>query len=104
MITLRHTELHPNPEVLQMRTTSVAAAEIALGEYSDGRWMWAFSWREGFAGHGFACSAKWNRFASTRAEALENAIREMRKEVKSEVREWLENLSAPAQVDMFGLL
>lgn len=99
---LQHTELHPNPEVVCMRTTSAAAAEIRLGEHSDGRWMWAFSWREGFTGHGFACAAKWNRFAPTRAEALDSAIREMRKEVKAEVREWLETLSAPVQADMFS--
>ena len=103
MSKFRHEDLHPNPEVLQMTATRAAAAEIELGEHIDGRWMWAFSWREGFSAHGFACAAKWDRFAGTRAEALDAAIKEMRAEVQSEVLAWLETLSRPVQTDMFEL-
>ena len=110
MNTFRHEELHPNPEILQMRMTKkLAAAEIELGEHTDGRWMWAFSWQEGFSARGFACAAKWGRFAPTREHALDAAILEMRrdlekrKDAKPEVSAWLETLSRPAQADMFCL-
>ena len=103
---MRHPELHQNPEVLCLPITRGASAKIELGQHADGRWMWGLSWGEGFSGGGYCCAAKWNRFASTRDEALRAAIAEgfERTERAScdcpTVRAWLETL-CPQQLDLF---
>ena len=103
---MRHPELHQNPEVIDMQMTRRASAKIELAQHDDGRWMWATSWAEGFSGRGYACAAKWGRFAPTRQAALEAAIAEAMEQTARassdcpNVREWLESLW-PRQGDMF---
>ena len=96
----RHPELHQSPEILSMPTTRNASAEIELGQHTDGRWMWAISWREGFTASGFCCGAKWGRFAGTRQAALNGAIEEMKAATKAEARAWAETLVS-VQRDLF---
>jgi len=76
MTDVRHPDLHPSPEILEMPRSRKASAQIELAQHTDGRWMWAVSWLEGGSGRGYCCGAKWGNFAATRAAALDAAIAE----------------------------
>ena len=100
---MRHPELHQTPEVLAFEASTVERARIELGQHTDGRWMWATSMQGGNAGHGYACGAKWKRFAPSRGDALDNACAELAAKgyVTPRVRDWLATLQTP-QGDLFG--
>lgn len=103
MLKNRHPDLHPNPEVLAMPATAKANAWIELGQHEDGRWMWGLNVFDRNQGYGFACSAKWQRFAPTRDMALRAAIAEAfgylveRNRADGDVAGWLGTLGGRTQ-------
>src|SRR5690606_38100828 len=98
---MRHPELHQHPEAITMPTARKARATIELGQHSDGRWMWAVRWHDGFSGQGYCCAEKWGNFATTRQAALDAAIAEGLEQTSQAqgacptVRRWLASLSPP---------
>jgi len=75
--------------------------ELRFGRNIDGRWMWAVSFRfpfqDGAEGHGWALSAKWNKFSASYTDAIADAIEYMKAQIKRDgkiemrVLKWLNN-------------
>ena len=100
--------LHQNPEIIAMPRTRSADACIEVAQHTDGRWMWATSWMEGFSGMGYCCGVKWGKFAPSRSAAIASAVAEIMRQTESagsecrEVRAWVNSI-CPAQGDLFGV-
>lgn len=96
------------PEVLEYphRGYNFPRAEIRLGQHDDGRWMWATSFHTALHGVSYALLPKWGNFASTRDEALQGAVDELRKRFKGKddcaaLGRWLDTIRT-AQNDLFA--
>lgn len=100
---MRHPDLHQSPEVLSAVFGRTESVVIEIGQHDDGRWMWATRVQTANTGYGYACGAKWKRFAESRAEAFSNACNEIASTsyITARIREWLASLQ-PAQVDLFA--
>lgn len=100
---MRHPDLHQSPEVLRCEFGRTERAVIEVGQHDDGRWMWATQVQTANEGRGYACGAKWERFAETRADAIDSAIEEIAATsyVTARIRQWLASLQPP-QVDLFA--
>ena len=70
---------------------------VEIGQYDDGRWMWATDIYSATYGHGYKLDPKWHNFAKTRRDAVDKAREEVATRLndrdKKAAKRWLEGLA-----------
>lgn len=101
--------LTPSPEELPFPHRPFGT-RIQIAQHDDGQWMWAVRVWCGNEGIGYHIGPKWEKFAGSRADALAFASEEIEHICRrnpcreaQEIRDWLADLKAPAQPDLFGI-